>query len=363
MALAAEPARLKGRFDAQHSDDELLEVVAKVARHARPDDPTSVTQRVFNANRAPAGEPGCPQANQITTRLTAGRVKRGWRDILVLACDETRDAKHSLTPNAPDPDIDERYCYFALRRVHTHLVNADRLDKATGMTTDLYDAGREELLATEGRKRIKHRPLADKLPTSGQVLRVFSDWDTALNFATLTTRAATPPAKAVFAASFPAEQAAVEFIKANGFWPSADSLREFARLLDLRMGPVPPAKELRDKTTLLLVTQGIRVPTKGAPRGRGAKLKIKLPKGGIPGAPTRTDADWTEEKVIERLADWLEGLPARTTTTLKAYRAATTANDYYPSHDTIQRHADNFTAALKRARKVVQTRRSFRSGP
>src|SRR4051794_24927775 len=122
MAATSAP-RLSGRFDSRFSDDQLLDLVAKVARHTDRQDPTRVSQRRFDKHRAAAGEPECPKATGITTRLNADRRKRlSWEEILEAACGLDRSRSQSMAKRvAADKDLDQRHVYFALRRVDAEL--------------------------------------------------------------------------------------------------------------------------------------------------------------------------------------------------------------------------------------------------
>ena len=53
------------------------------------------------------------------------------------------------------------------------LREAGRLADGVAMTPELYDAGREQRLVSEARKRSGPKLLADRLPTSGQILGRF----------------------------------------------------------------------------------------------------------------------------------------------------------------------------------------------
>src|SRR4051812_11127829 len=59
----------------------LMAAVRDVCRHARPADPTSVSQTEFNEARAAAGRPNLPRADKICARL--GGV--AWRRLLEIA--------------------------------------------------------------------------------------------------------------------------------------------------------------------------------------------------------------------------------------------------------------------------------------
>jgi hypothetical protein len=182
----------RGRFGSDHHPLELYGVVRDVALTAAPDDPTSVSQSIWDGARANAGHEDAPTARAICARLADGAGRPfPWRQLLELVFDEARDIErtHALRMRSvADEYMSEDDVYYALRRVALLELGQSSLKPGE------YERERERLLAQARRRRNgAFELLVTLLPTVGQVERIAEDWDSALILAELEPRQAQTP--------------------------------------------------------------------------------------------------------------------------------------------------------------------------
>jgi hypothetical protein len=125
-------------------------------------------------------------------------------------------------------------------------------------------------------------------------------WDRALEFAGLPPRSALQPlreesrkrrraSQAPETRAMPLEVAIHHYVEANGAMPSRDSLHKFAAMADIAVAALTKSwiehlDDARDYRKGLGLSSPAEDPK---PLGRGRRLEIKVPEGGIPGAPPR----------------------------------------------------------------------------
>lgn len=358
MASRGQP-RHKGRYDATLDDTRLIEVVGEVLRHANSERPATVSQSRFDQARRPAGHPDCPTARACTMRL-----RLGWDALKKLALDKNRSVVQTLVAahrSEPAEHLDERHVFFALRYVARHAdLEAPQRDE--------YAAARRQLLAAARRRG--DDTLAELLPTVGQIDRICNDdWDDALHEAGLArTTKAGPDAPPPRPKGMPVSEVLTHFVKANGWWPTNQVLREFSRQLDIIMGSpsAQPGDKQRADASALLAAEGWPLPTSDKPPRDAASREIKLPAGGIPGAPSRSEGDrkWTKEACIDAMVRWLDRFPrGEKGLTKSRYRAFAKGKPDFPSPSRFDDYGG--WAAIKDAardrQKAVAARRS--TGP
>lgn len=182
-----------GRFGSSYETLDLYGIVRDVALAASSEEPTAVSETVWDRARTKAGHPKAPSARAICARLADANGRSfSWRDLLELVFDEDRDPErvHALRARVgEDEALDERHVSYALRRA------ARELGGQT-LAPDAYARAREKLIAGARRRRRGaagrlaplHQLVADLLPTVGQIERIAGDWDQALELAGLDPR-------------------------------------------------------------------------------------------------------------------------------------------------------------------------------
>lgn len=138
-------------FTASHTPLELLEIVRVVSLRADPQAPTSVSGRVWDAHRAPAGHPDAPRAFSIAQRLGVP-----WRDVLRVA-HEPADNRWRLLANF---QADKGRKGVTLAAVFVALCQAaHRLGQPSVNRSD-YTRARELILASS--RRTRHAAIAER---------------------------------------------------------------------------------------------------------------------------------------------------------------------------------------------------------
>lgn len=177
-----------GRFTAELTDRELLDVVGEVARAVRPAAPQSLSQPQFDAYVEERRDryPSVPTARAIYMRLNSGSAGRvTWRSIVRAACGSVNSVRQTLvaaTRSTPLVPVTERTVFFALTVV------ARRLHAPT-LAPGEYDGGRERMRLLDRRRG---GALGGLLPTAAQLAQAAGGWDDALAMAGLEPRPATP---------------------------------------------------------------------------------------------------------------------------------------------------------------------------
>lgn len=302
----------KGHVVSAHHDEDVLDLVAEVARAAanNPKEPrVAVSEEVsvpaFNRTKAsvdrargiadPVNDPSrTPTAEAVLGRFRklAGE-KVEWRDIVEASLKPDRSMWLSaLRREAARADLPVELIVHALRYVANHL-GQDGLDLGD------YRRGRENALAGEREQLGEQGVLADLLPTAGQIEGQLG-WKPALEAAGLrdrskgalsaaggTRRGAPPPPPEP---GMPLVAAVAFYAALNGSWPSYTVLRSFAQHADFALASKEQCRswaEVISAARELLVGEGLDVPPGEGPKplGKGKRLKFRYPVAGIPGAP------------------------------------------------------------------------------
>jgi hypothetical protein len=159
------------RFTPTHSNRELMDLLAAVARVANPENPDACTQRAFDAARSDAGHPDCPTAQQICTRLNAGRTaRRSWRAWLGIVLNESDDylnrsaGKQGTVKQSPEQI--QKAAAFALRLA--------RNEGDHHLSRRAYEAWREARVADID-ERLRY-----VFPTGNQIMTAYGSWKEAV---------------------------------------------------------------------------------------------------------------------------------------------------------------------------------------
>lgn len=312
MATATAPTTRRRGATAAHDDEQLLELVAGVARLAAADArwpvhaPEHVSMRMFNAakldfDRArgladPVGDPRrTPTANAIVMRLNDGATRAiAWAEVVSAALRGDPTMWLAATRRAaPVEPVAEPVLAFALRYV------ANRLRKPTINRSEYRDE-RDAAVADDVERNGEEAMLADILPTLNHIDGQMR-WAQALRLAGL--RAPTPPRPPAAGRRLPRHsgangglpivQAVAHYAALNGAWPSYPTLRAWARDSGFAMQARPSGgwKPVVADARALLVDAGIEPPDGDGPKplGKGKRLSYRYPAAGIPGAPARSD--------------------------------------------------------------------------
>lgn len=212
------------------------------------------------------------------------------------------------------------------------------------------------------------------MPSVGQIDRIASKdapagtratetglWNRALSIANLPAVAREPVAvMPKRAPGFPLARAIEAFLEANGAWPSKERFELFARRLGILVEDAHGKRwqEWIDEVNADRLKRGLSSPDPQT-RYRGSDAEIKLPAGGIPEAPQRSEnrcsSHWSRFDCLDALREF-DALAAETPElrpTQKAYKAISRERGW-PSSSTIAVHG-GFRELLEEARSLERS--------
>lgn len=313
---AAGQDRLRnGQFGSGYSDEKLYKLVEAVITTVDPVDPLSVSERRFS-KEAPAiaeakGWPKPPQGHAITQRL-----RKPWKQIKEEATQE-RSIQQVLARSdgvKMAPWLDERFVFFALRRIHLHLQKTAQQT----LYPHEYVRGRNELLAA-ARRHGGLETMAEQLPTVGQIMVLYdNNWDEPLRLAGL------PKAE-------PVERALARVTIAEHFYETKErfpstikELRVHAEALKIAFPWRSMGSNIAPTVTELIAdraARGLETPASGPVEG--ARLSPEEIDQLIADAPPRRPwRDWSWiDAVIDAFADFVEEFDGKEKITNKLYNA------------------------------------------
>jgi len=291
------------RFTSKYDERGLVAVVREVAAHCQPDDPEGVSTRAFDAARAGAGHPDLPTAKQISSRL-----KRPWAQVLRLAGKPDMNVALALSrrlgrrSETEDPWMNEELGVAGLRIV------ASRLQTETLRPSE-YVAERNAIVAADGRR---HRHGQDlRLPTEGQIVRIFGDWDAGLERAGLQPRPERP-AKEQDAKGVPIAEAIDRCIEKYDVLPTASEVELFARGEGFPLARERPYSRDLEAVGASRASRGLSTPDGYPPtKERPDYLNPVLQTAAKPGEQRMKNV-WQDDEVVEsmiRFLDWLDEYP------------------------------------------------------
>jgi hypothetical protein len=291
MAAQARPAeedpdaaalRVGGRFASAYDDpDELLRVVAVVARVARPHAPQQATTRQWDAARVRAHHGDAPSARAICMRLSAeGTVGVSWPDVVAAAVRGGRAITDLLrvAQRVPEgPHLSAAHVSFALRLAARHL------DKPT-LTPDEYARGRDALIRADRRRRDSPSLLANLLPTVGQVIAICETWDAALDHVGMEPRPAQSPQGG--RAALEGVDAAEVYLECAGCLPTRYALDAFTKRHGIAVRRIRDSwPDVIEQLRRRRAAQGLWTPAAIAPKHE--RLTPLIPEGGFAHLPAR----------------------------------------------------------------------------
>ncbi|HLH13824.1 MAG TPA: hypothetical protein VKV16_03470 [Solirubrobacteraceae bacterium] len=310
-----------GRITSSWDLRTLLDAVAAVARAANPEEPHLTRQVDYDAARASAGYPDVPTGKQ-----TAQRFGLAWRELLVLALDESRDRDKAVGYLAAEPEddsLDESGVRLALRTI------ALRLGKRT-LTGLEYRRERAEMLAAASLHR---HPIELSLPSEWQILRAAGSWDAALEIAGF-ERGPAPRAPKGLALVDALELA----LEAIGCLPTRNELERFAAAnrLSIAKGRRGYAKELAELRARR-ADWGKWTPQAPPPPGQRPdwRVQVELP-GNVP-LVERRKREWTRDECIAAIRRLLAELGSERLTQ-RVYQQKAAGRRDLPALPSVQRH-------------------------
>ena len=305
------PKRVAGRFAPEHSPQDLLATVRRVASHGQPDDPAAISQAAYDrARKTVSGAPG-PRAYRIVERLNTP-----WPQILSLAFGDTRPERTLGVRRKLQvrDELDRETIVHYLQRVAAHLGTEQ-------LSVGDYDRGRQELIAADQR-RTTHRSAEERLIPSGQmIVGKAGSWRQALSWADL------QPATERKIPEYPAGRVLDDFIVDFGYLPSWRALDRYRQARGVAVTGFPSCGEFiawRDKE----MSSG-RARRHGAVplRGHGGAIELDPAKISPPpaGYAQRRGQDRTLERVKEDIGRALD-LVAGESLTQRAYQHLATSH-------------------------------------
>ncbi len=312
---------------------QLLRRVRAVTLAANPSEPTTVSQRDFDAtaraNGASAPPGGAGDALPLARNI-AKLLRLPWRDVVALAHEPEGSQNHRLSvkakDRAPQDWLTPEYASSVLR-LAAHRLGADTL------TPDRYRAVAEELGAAD-RARWLH---GDQLlvPSDDQIVAACGGpaasgagggWDRALALAGLAPRPGLGD-QGLAAPSPPITDLLERFHDAHGAQPTARDLKTFARA-----NGIPYPRETTRTWNESVAAwkqrrreQGLPVPDSPPPLAEradyGAVPPAPAPGVGAPAARAgeRRRVQWTEGDCVAAVARYLAQLPAGRRSTRRGY--------------------------------------------
>jgi hypothetical protein len=339
-----------GRFAAELTDRELLDVIGEVAWAVRPGAPESLSQPQFDAyvDEHRVRYPGVPTARAIYMRLNSGSAGRvTWRSIVRAACGSERSARQTLvaaTRAATPVPVSDRNVFFALTVV------ARRLDART-VSPGEHDDERERTRLVDRRRG---GVLARLLPTAAQLAQYAGGWDEALVLAGLDARAQEvrrPPAPE----SVPVVRALGLYLEHQGSLASRPELRRFAEEADFALADDAerPWAEHVAAFRSAWEQAGRWCPPGYPPHKK--RVRYSMAAGAIPGLPPRVRGRWDElDACADAVLTYWGTLPGRREPTQKGYGRWAVGKPY-PAPSRFAQHG-GFTAVKERARALRRRR-------
>lgn len=330
-------SKATGKFETGYDSGGLFELVAKVAKVARPTDPEKCSQPKWDEAREQAGVPDAPSARAIYARL-----KRPWPLILEVALNPERKAANTVgaTDRAKARKLKPEELRFALRLV------ARELDVSTLSFFD-YERTRGVLLKRDRARNGTNGVMEHLLPTAAQIETQAGSWHEALAGADLE-----PYERAQAERNALTFQEAYDlFIEIAGAEPTRmdfESLRE-RHGISIERGPAGGLKAIAAELRAAREAQGLSVPDRRLTKKERNELVI--PEDVLAKLPRKEEKErWSYELCLDKLAEYLQ-LPGNHT--LKRYQGIY-AQHGWPTARAVARHA-SFGAMISAARVLLQT--------
>jgi hypothetical protein len=333
--------RRHGQFASPLSNRDLFRVVDEALLRLAPDDPETLTQVLFDRSREALGYPDAPTAKQISARL-----QRSWPNLRVDVAtaknvDRLRDPSQAHFAGNPTP-FSERHAYFALR------IAESRLGRPPHDSAELQLTLTRAIDADRARWRYGGL-LQDLVPNSNQLLRIAGGMESLLALADfeLPERRANERGVAIV-------DAISAFVDATGFLPGLTQIERFARDQGFSLAKRERGKSWNrylDETRAVRAGQGLPMPTDSYSGKTGPPMGSTT----FPSAPPyRPRKRWTEESIIECLAEYLRVLELagrNAKSSQRDYTARRREHSGWPSTTTLVRYG-RFHELLDKARRL-----------
>lgn len=357
-AVTTQPRTAAGQFDSGLGDEQLLVVIAEVARTAAPDHPAAVSQRAWNAALARSRHVGrAPSARACVMRLKRKGADLSWRQVVAMALRPPRGRRQALVAALRAEawvELNDRQVFYAVRRVARELAR-------TRATVATYDRGRGRVLRRRSSADRERLPTANQLVTWARAqphLKEREPWHLESARLPLPRREAPKvPAGARGVRQRRELDAAValaEFARANRRWASKPTLTAFCRdggvALSRTIGK--PWGHYIAEATASLRASGDPVPTELLkPTGRGNRITYVVHEGRLQAAlasrrnpkPQPSRSKWSRRNAS--LRSWPSSTASRRTLRA-AVKACTGAT--YPTIPTGPRHPLSSSAVAGR---------------
>jgi hypothetical protein len=344
---AGQERRRNGQFGSGYSDEKLYELVREVTLAVDPDDPESISQPRFD-QAAPAVAsskrwPPPPKAHAIQMRL-----KKPWPRIKEEA-HQARSIQQILAKAdgvALAPWLDERFLYFAFRRAHMHLGKKE----TDTLYPHEYAQARSELIA-KAKRLDRYTAVEETMPTRGQLIWMLEGrWNDGLAIAGL-------PAAPTHRLGHPLIKVAEHYYETQDeLPPTVTGLIDYAADLGISVPNMKPEAfpVMLDELIADRATRGLQTletgPTENARLSAEAieALILDAPK------PRNKPGDWTESKVIEAFADFVEEFEGKGKLNSALYTSSRVARGW-PSNNAWQKHG-RFQDLVEKGRKRARER-------
>jgi hypothetical protein len=313
-----------GRFEARISDEQAAEAINAISSRLNPDHPLQVTQRDFDAERAPAGFPDLPSARALSKRL-----QLTWPQLLSAAHAAPSNRSRLLNFGRRDTgrkSITVADCVSAIKRVAIR-AQVDSLTRAE------YEQQRKIMLAAATRAHSQSRSRPASLPTLNQIdgaLRAKElSWEDALEQAGILNRSKLTRQQLLI-------EGCRQFGEQTGRRPqSSAQLVRWAQRRKIRLSRATPEN-------LAKAIKAIQ-----AERRRSGQPPLQKPAGdqeidwtitdALPSGKKRLVQPWTDQTVLEGLRKAMATLPAGQSLTQSRLKALATQRPGIPSWSSVHR--------------------------
>jgi hypothetical protein len=324
-----------------YDDHGLVDAVAAIVNHVRPDEPEEVTQREFDVHRGDLESfPHVPTAKQICARLDVA-----WPRLLtsIVNARRRRWVLHSVNKDELHW-LTENHVAAAVRAAGV------RVGKP-GLAPHEYTRERANMLREDRRRWLHGGRLV--LPTVHQILRVMGTWDRAVELAGLDPQAR-HPRKHTGGVSI--EEAMERFLETQGALPSLKRLAAFASTQGFPLArQARPMAESIDLLRSARAERGLWTPPR-MPRGN------KHPPYDFTYGSTRKPGEQrkrkriTRDDCVESVITYLDELPARTKASQKHYTGFATGRPDVVAASSISLQEGGWSGVLAEARSERRRR-------
>ncbi len=201
------------RFARRFSDQELLAIVADVARSASPQDPSTTTQAAYDQARDAAGHKDTPRAYRIAERLGCS-----WQEVLRLSL-SSADSDKILGRRQGKRQYKQAPLTKAI--IASSLQRVAKQRRRRKLKQNDYDQVREEILRQDNDRWRHGGQQQELMPSSAAIVQTTGSWNKAVEIAGL------EPAEREPTPTYPLEDAFDDFIEDFGVAPNRPGLNAY----------------------------------------------------------------------------------------------------------------------------------------